>query len=473
MTQSSTTGRQKPNILFLFSDQHNARCLSCAEHPDVKTPHLDRLAADGVRFTSAYAQNPICTPSRMCYLSGLYPSTHGYYGLYGPEPQPRLTSLFRYFKEQGYRTGALGKLHTPRYWIERDCQFVYDEFIEYPKYLEGAGLYGANDNRAFNGNRDGEPSLVPLEHSCEVALAGQTTRFLRNQGEPADQGDEDAPWLAWVSFARPHQPYTPSEPYASMYPPEAITLPPTASTETPEIRARRQEINEAHLRQIVSAYLGLVSQVDYGIGLILEELAQQNLLENTIIVYASDHGDYAGEHGLFEKRGGLSTRAITRVPLIVRYPQAVSRSQTCEEIVESVDVFPTLCDLAGVEVPNHVQGRSFFSMLAGDPGPIRDNALTENPYRKALATKGWRYVANIEGQADELYDQENDPWELQNRIDDPEYASIARQMERTLLDRLARAQRPVTTINGFWHDHKYDRDGRVDLARCGDINPYW
>ena len=145
----------KPNILFLFSDQHNAGCLSCAGHNDVKTPNLDKLAATGTRFENAYCQNPVCTPSRMSFLSSIYPSTHGYYGLYGPEPVQPMLSMFKYFKETGYRTGALGKLHTPRYWIERDCQFVYDEFIEHPKYLEGVGLYEQNDNRAFNGNQNG------------------------------------------------------------------------------------------------------------------------------------------------------------------------------------------------------------------------------------------------------------------------------------------------------------------------------
>ncbi len=466
---------KRPNILFLFSDQHNARCLSCAKHPDVQTPNLDRLAAGGIRFTNTYTQNPICTPSRISVLASLYPSTHGYYGLYGPEPVMPMTSMFRYFKEQGYRTGALGKLHTPRYWIERDCQFVYDEFIEFPKYLEGAGFYDSNDNRRFTGNRDGNPSALPLEHSCETVLAKQTLRFLRNQGEPEDRGADDAPWMAWVTFARPHQPYTPSEPYASMYPPDAIHLPPTSATETEEIRQRRQEqkFHEANLRKMVSTYLGLVSQVDYGIGLVLDALEERGEADNTIIIYSADHGDFAGEHGLFEKKGGISTRAITRIPLIIKFPEKISAGGICDEIVEAVDLFPTLCELTGLEIPNHVQGRSFTPLLRDKPHPIRENALTENPYRKVLATKRWRYVANIDGQEDELYDLERDPWELQNRIHDPEYADVARRMLRTLLERVAQARRPITTLNGFWHDHKYDRDGRIDLTRCGERTLYW
>ena len=211
-----STKNKPPNILFLFSDQFNARCLSVAGHPDVQTPNLDRLAHEGVRFENTYTQNPVCTPSRVSFLSGLYPSTHGYYGLYGREPDQAMTSMFSYFREQGYRTGALGKLHTPRYWIEKDCQFVYDEFLEHPNYLEGAGYYDENDNRPFNGNRNGKLSNLPFEHSCESVLVKQTVRFLRNLGEPADRGADDVPWFAWVSFARPHSPLTPSEPFASM-----------------------------------------------------------------------------------------------------------------------------------------------------------------------------------------------------------------------------------------------------------------
>lgn len=361
----------KPNILFLFSDQHNARCLSCAGHPDVQTPNLDMLAAEGARFENAYCQNPICTPSRMSFLASLYPSTHGYYGLYGTEPARPFLSMFEYFKECGYRTGALGKLHTPRYWIERHCQFVYDEFTEYPKYLEGAGLYERNDNRNFNGNRDGKTSWISLEHSCETALADQTVRFFRNEGEPADRGNANSPFMAWVSFARPHQPYTPSEPFASMYPSDKIFLPPGSESDNALFATTRKKHGEKYIREFLSKYLGLVSQVDYGIGLILEELKQTGQLDNTIIIYSSDHGDFAGEHSGFEKGGGISTRAITRIPVIIRFPEKIKANMVSDKIVESVDIFPTLCELAGLEIPDSVQGLSFMPILQDSSCPGR------------------------------------------------------------------------------------------------------
>lgn len=461
----------KPNILFLFSDQHNAKCLSCAGHPDVKTPNLDRIAANGVSFSNAYTNNPICTPSRMSYLSSLYPSTHGYYGLYGREPTEKLTSMFAWFSSLGYRTGALGKLHTPRYWIERDCDFIYDEFIEFPKYLEAVGLYEKNDNRKFCGGRDGETSFLPLEHCCETALAKQAARFIDNLGEPADRVKPVDPWFAFVSFSRPHEPYTPSAPYAFMYPAESLTLPPTGVHENPETMRQREHISEELLRKNVSAYLGLVSQTDYGIGLVLEHLEKRGLLNNTIIVYASDHGDYAGEHGLFEKRGGLSYNAITRVPMIFRVPGA-SRSMATDEMAEAVDVFPTLCTLAGLPAPDTVQG---VSLLTSDGAPVpgaRRDALTENPYRKAIADRRWRFIANLPEEKDELYDQQNDPWEQHNLIDDPSLAESVANLRRRLLYRVSCARQPITAINGFWHRHEYDRDGRANLSKY-DINPYW
>lgn len=468
-----------PNVLFLFADQHNARCFSHAGHPEVATPNLDALASNGVRFAGAYCNNPICTPSRMSFLSGLYPSTHGYYGLYGPEPARRITSMFSHFRSAGYRTAALGKLHTPRYWIERDCQFVYDEFIEFPKYLEAVGLYEVNDNRAFTGNRDGETSALPYEHSCEMALVRQAKRFILNLGEPKDRGPRDAPWFAWVSFSRPHQPYTPSEPFASMYDAESLHLPPV-SPEADGRGADRDEhrhprMPEAVLRKQLAAYLGLVSQIDAAIGELITFLEEQGLLENTLIVYSSDHGDYAGEHGMMEKRGGISYSAITRIPLVVCPPgNGDAAGSVRDTIVESVDLFPTLCDLCGLATPRTVQGRSFCRTLLDPEARHRKSALTENAYRKALATPEYRYVANQHGaEPDELYDLRNDPWELENLIDSEQHRDFAHALQRELFDRVVRANRPVNSVNGGWHGHLYDEDGRIDLTAAATDNPYW
>jgi choline-sulfatase/uncharacterized sulfatase len=456
-----------PNVLFIMADQHNARCLSCAGHPDVQTPTLDRLAAEGLRFSHAYANNPICTPSRLCNLTGQYPSAHGYYGLYGAEPATPHYHLMQHFGQAGYRTGAVGKLHTPRYWLERHLQFVYDEFIEFPKYLEAVGLYEQNDNRGFvlGAHGEGQTSLLPLEHCCERVTAQQAVRFIRNEGEPKDRGPDGAPWALWLSFSRPHEPYTPSEPFASRYDPEDITLPDRGDYGCPD---------EPRLRRVVARYLGLVSQVDQAIGLVLEELARRAELEHTIIVYTSDHGDYAGQYGRFEKVGGISFSAICRVPLIFRYPTAISAGRLCDDLVESVDLFPTLCKLAGLTVPNTVQGRAIPAITGDDSIPPRDSALTENVWRKALQTSRYRFVANLPGnhERDELYDCQQDPLELQNLVDDPAYRGVRQELQRQLLDRIVHAAHPVTFLDGGWHAHQYDLESRANVPQKSRVSPY-
>ena len=212
---------------------------------------------------------------------------------------------------------------------------------------------------------------------------------------------------------------------------------------------------------MVAAYMGLVGQVDYGIGLILDELENQGLLEDTIIVFSADHGDYAGEHGLWSKIGGISSRAITRIPMLLSFPGDVPSGRVSEEMVESVDLFPTLCDLAGLPKPDHLQGLSMFPLLTDDPQPMRESALTENAYSKALAMKEWRYIANAGDRPDELYDQINDPWEMNNLINDPKYTGVAQRFLRELLARVAYARRPVTLFDKGGWQHKYDRDGRT------------
>jgi arylsulfatase A-like enzyme len=300
---------------------------------------------------------------------------------------------------------------------------------------------------------------------------------LRQEIEPADRCRHEAPWMAWVSFARPHQPYTPSDPYASMYRPGEIDLPPTGDGESPayaEVRAdpKAGPFDDPSLRNHVAAYLGCVSQVDGAIGLMLEELEQSGALENTVIVYASDHGDHAGEHGLYEKKHGIRARSICRVPMIVRFPRQVASGRACEEMVESVDVFPTLCELAGIDPPATVQGRSMTPLLGEAPRPIRPDALTENIHRKALATRRYRFVATREEERDELYDQQADPWELQNLIDSPDHAEVVRQMRLRLRQRLVEAHRPITAFRGGWLNHRYDEDGRLDPDSMRRVSPY-
>jgi len=283
--------------------------------------------------------------------------------------------------------------------------------------------------------------------------------------------------MAWMSFARPHIPLTPSEPYASMYDPRSIHLPPFGDAESPVWRELREAqgngtFDEPELRRKVAAYLGCASQLDAAIGMVLRELEERAELDNTIIVYSADHGDYAGEHGLHQKTHGIRARSICAIPLLIRFPSRVTAGRTCEEIAEAVDVFPTLCELSGGEAPLSVQGRSLLPLLGDDPRPVREDALTENMYRKSIATKRFRYVACAENEEDELYDQIDDPWEQRNLIHGSEHRGIIRDMQKRLHARLVSARRPITAFRGMWIGHRYDESGLLDPTSLGDLRPY-
>ena len=225
----------KPNVLFIISDQHNAKVMGHQNHPDVKTPHLDTLASQGVRFDTAISQNPICTPSRVCFLSGQYCHNHGYYGLSGPNPRG-LPTLLGHFRRQGYRTAAIGKIHCPEYWIEDDSDYFRESAgcsiagrPEYEAYLKEHGLLELEDHGALQefgekGNQtvDARPSKVKYPDSQEGWSVRQAITFMENSLR------ENTPFFAHVSLPKPHQCYAPSQEFWDLYDEKTLTLPPNA-----------------------------------------------------------------------------------------------------------------------------------------------------------------------------------------------------------------------------------------------------
>ncbi len=282
----------RPNVLFILADQHNAKVLGHQGHPDVRTPHLDRLAAAGTRFDTCIAQNPICTPSRVSFLSGQYPHNHGYYGLNGPNPGG-LPTILGHFRRAGYTTAAAGKIHCPEYWVEDDCDHFREVSggcsiggnPEYAAYLRERGLFARRDADRQPGGRgqsiDGRVSNLAYEDSDE----GWTVREAR--GFMADAAARGQPFFAHVSLPKPHQLYTPSEPFWSLYDEDRLTLPPNADYDLAAAREAPHFIRqaagyrdggwtlfeprtfEAGRRRKLRGYLGCVSQVDHAVGELL------------------------------------------------------------------------------------------------------------------------------------------------------------------------------------------------------------
>jgi choline-sulfatase/uncharacterized sulfatase len=467
----------KPNILFILADQHNAKVLGHAGHANVKTPNLDRLAAAGVRFENAIVQNPICTPSRTCFLSGQYCHNHGYYGLSGPNPNG-LPSIFSHFRQHGYRTGAAGKIHCPEYWVEDatdmfhetcDCSIggrsrAYLDFLGDREDLEDH-LAMRDLGPAGEQSMEGRPSPLSYEESQEGWIASTVITFM-------EQAVADGkPFLVQASLPRPHQCTAPSEPFWSMYDGVDLELPPSvdndpvAANKPPHfiktVNAWRRgdwallepRTHEAARLRKLQGYLGAVSQVDHAVGQMVDFLDANGLAENTIVIYVSDHGDYACEHDIMEKAPGICSDAITRVPFIWRWPGQFAAGHTAAEIVESVDLSNTLCRLAQVPVMETSDGQDISHLLHGETGEVHKVGVTEFAFSKSVRKGKWRYVhyppdifpeEHPQGFG-ELYDLEADPWEMSNLYGKKEHADTVRELQLDLVNWLITTTRPRTT----------------------------
>ncbi|MCL1792490.1 MAG: sulfatase-like hydrolase/transferase [Oscillospiraceae bacterium] len=470
----------KPNVLFILSDQHNAKFLSMNAHPNVKTPCFDKLAAQGVYFNNAITQNPICTPSRMCWISGQYCHNHGYYGLSGPNPDG-LPTVFGHFRNAGYKTAAYGKIHCPEYWVEDDTddfsELCYDCSIggwtDYKKYLEERDLLGKEDHiglqefgAAGEQAMDGRKSFLDFDDSMEGYCVRRGTEFIRKCSK------EDIPFFLHISLPRPHECYTPSEPFWSMYDENELSLPPNAdydmkaAAKAPNLIATGEywrkgdwtkfepkTYTAGRLRKL-HGYTGSVSQVDHAVGRLVDVVDNLGLGDETIIVYGSDHGEYACEHGIIEKAPGICSDAVTKIPMIWRWGSRFERRRV-DEIVESVDFVSTITSLCGLPELETGDGEDFSPLLYGGSGEIKSCGVTEFPWSKSLRKGAYRYVfyaKNFFPQEypdgfGELYNIKDDPWEMNNLYFNKEYADVTADMKEELLQFLVRTTRPATVLS--------------------------
>ncbi|MCL5271293.1 MAG: sulfatase-like hydrolase/transferase [bacterium] len=460
---------RRPNILILYSDQHNARVLGCAGHPDVKTPRLDGLAAAGVRFERAYCQDGICCPSRTTLMTGLYPRTHGvlFNGKWEVEPWLRGEPLAAHLRAHGYRTGAFGKRHLgkvlDRGWDVTATtlapQLEYgDEF--YWRWIREIGQWEAfqRDWDAEFGGRHKPNRAAPMasqvsrlapEATMEAWTARKAIDFIRH----AAGGDQ--PFFCWCSFYRPHQPYTPLPQYYGLYDIQKLQLPASltepADNLPPLMRSWRLNENppwclaraarDVNLyRHYIGCYYGCLSEVDYHAGAVLDALEQTGQAGNTIVIYTADHGDFVGYHGMIEKDpGGHNVYEETlRVPLIVSWPGRLRRGEVREDLVETTDLYPTLLELAGIGRPagDNLPGRSLAPALTEGAPVGREVAFSENMLQLAAIGERYKLGAWIErpkpGYPDMLFDRAADPLEMRNLHGRPEAADAEKALRAAL-----------------------------------------
>lgn len=487
------------NVLFIMADQLRWDYLSCAGHPTIRTPNIDALAKRGVRFTNAFVQGPVCGASRMSTYTGRYVTSHGSAWNFVPLSVAQKT-LGDHLQPHGVRCAVVGKTHVeadtegakrlgidpeklPGHLVmhggfepyERDDGIWPPGFKvqgnRYCDYLRSHGYGGDNPWHDFSNSSLGkngelhsgwklrwarEPARVVEEHSETPYMTRRAMEFITEQA--------DQPWVLHLSYIKPHWPYVAPDPYHRMYGPSDV-LPAQKIDEersdphpvyrgfmnyTPSTTFSQEEVRQT----VIPTYMGLITQIDDQIGKLMQFLQETGRDQDTLIVFTSDHGDYLGDHWLGEKE--LFHDVIVKVPMIVVDPRPeadVTRGQTCDAIVESIDLAPTFMTALGHKPAREwLEGESFENLLHGRPSEwTKDMAISENTFafrdcvRKPIGTSidrcnmtmvrtaEWKYV-HVDGLRPMLFDLVNDPHEFHDLGASTAHTSIREEMQRRLLD---------------------------------------
>jgi arylsulfatase len=447
--------KSRPNILLLMADQWRADCLGASGSRVIHTPNLDQLAASGVRFTNAYSATPTCTPARAALLTGLAPWNHGMlrYAQVGARYRVEMPRALR---EAGYYTAAIGKLH---YHPQRNVHGYHQAMLDESGRIESAEF--RSDYRSWFWSQapnldpdatglgwndfDARPYSLP-ERLHPTAWTGQTAASW------IDTYQRPEPFFLKVSFARPHSPYDPPERLWRRY--QDAALPPAAvgawasryaARSGPESDAWHGDMGAAQVRRSRQGYYGSVTFVDEQIGRILESLTRRGLLDQTLIVFFSDHGDMLGDHNLWRK--SYAYAGSSRVPFLVRWPEGMltaRRGSTLDQMVELRDVLPTFLDAAGAPSSHPLDGRSVLPLIGGrtaDWRPFLDAEhgvcyAPENQWN-SLADQRHRYIFHAHDASEQLFDLTRDPGELHDLSGDAASEPVLREWRQRMIAHLA------------------------------------
>jgi len=462
----------RPNFVLIVGDQHHFRHLGCYGHPVVRTPNLDRLAAEGVRFANAFCQAPLCMPSRSSFLTGLYP--HATRVMRNPNALPEdIPTLTEILQDNGYDCAGVG--HIGGEGLDRGMRYKFDlpdEPIRSAWALEMKTI--VKDAGAIRPTDVGRLDL-PEDELADTKTVNLAIEYLeRHRCEP---------FYLNVNFYNPHPPYFIHEPYYSMYDPAAVVLPENfrdslegKPSNMPATRIAQGvgEVTEEEARRALAVFYGKVSCVDDQVGRLVAALERLKLMDDTVIVYMADHGDYAAEHGLFCKTGEFYEPMI-HVPLMLRGPEGMfPRGRRAEGLVELVDMAPTILDLAGLATPGHMHGCTRRALAAGRTEEGARLAMSEilgkgssctREYDHAelgMAKQGAYGSGNVSHEVTgmmvrtathklcfyddgfvELYDLERDPWEMNNVAADRAHAGIRAELTALALQRQIQTWAPV------------------------------
>ncbi|MAJ98301.1 MAG: DUF4976 domain-containing protein [Flavobacteriales bacterium TMED288] len=442
--------REKMNVLFIIADDLNCD-LGSYGNSVVKTPNIDRLAEMGVLFENAHNQYPLCGPSRASFMTGMYTNqtkiTENNMNLRNSVPD--VITLGQRFRQQGYQSVRIGKV------------FHYDN----PSAI---GTSGNDDIYSWDQtvNPYGRDKIEEYKiNTLKPRRYGGTLSWLAADGKDEEQTDgigaseaikklddfamNNTPFFLTVGFFRPHTPFVAPKKYFDLYDREKIEIPKISSdylATLPEpavksIRAKKNQLNlEKELAQeIKEAYYSTISFVDAQVGRLLDHLKSSGLDKNTIVVFTSDHGYHMGEHGHWQKQTLFDN--ATRIPLIISFPNMKNKGGISKSPVELIDLYPTLMDLTGINIPEHVVGKSLEPLMKNLKASVRGSALTR--WRKGYSIKTKRFRLTKWGSNGELgyelYDHKNDKKELINLARNQDYNEIMDSLKLVIEQRIIEA----------------------------------
>ncbi|MBM3784128.1 MAG: sulfatase [Acidobacteria bacterium] len=400
--------QDRPNLILVFVDDLRWDALSSTGHAFAKTPHIDRIAREGMTFTNAFVTTPLCSPSRATFLSGQYVQTHGVTGN-TPAGTPISHKLITYpmlLQKGGYETAYVGKIHMG---MDASPRPGFDRWVSF----RGQGVY-IDPPMNIDGN--------------DVARKGYMTDLLNDEAVAFLEKPRTKPFCLTVAHKAVHGPFTPADRHKNLYNEAAITVAPNASDDLKSKPAMKDlKPGGGSNDELIKNQLRCLAAIDEGIGRMFAALEKSRQLDNTVFVFSSDNGYFWREHGLGDKRWAFEESI--RIPMLVRYPRLIKAGSKAAGIVANIDIAPTFTDLGGVPAAPSFQGKSFAPLFKNPKGRIRREFFCEyfkeanfprTPSWRAIRTSRYKYVhyPELTG-ADEFYDLQKDPGEMKNIVSDP------------------------------------------------------
>lgn len=480
---------RQPNILFIMTDQQRFDCVAANGNRIIQTPHLDRLASQSANFTRAFVQAPVCVPARASFFTGRYAHAHRNRVNYTPIDR-RTVLLPARLREAGYQTGLIGKLHLFYYLPPSadnakktgfDIVELHDGSRSTDRWSDYASWRNEHDplRRVYYRSlakddpqlaKGLKPGTNPFRCAIDEQYTDTSWTGLRTRAALKQLAQDDRPFFLYSSFWKPHSPFEVPVPFDSLYNDVDFELPKAETLEDIHklplplqkliLRGKNPpyDMDRKTLQWIYRSYYGSITHIDREVGSILQTLEETGCADDTIVVFASDHGDQLLEHGLMGKN--VFFEASIRVPLMLHFPGKI-KPQQVDDLVETIDVFPTLMDLCGLSIPADCHGHSLVPLVASAKGQYaaRDAIFSENiipevittkhldfefqpgvgikgirhPDAKMVRTDRWKYNYYPEGFA-ELYDLTNDPLEQQNLANEPAHAATVAELKGRILD---------------------------------------